>query len=227
MTMLRLVPALLATTVLATPVLANGTVPVAPAPAPVYTPAPVADWAGFYGGLTLGFGTGTYGNDDLFPGDGEGDLDGATYGGVVGYYFQNGSWVFGPELALMGTSLSGSEACSNPAFTCDVDFNYIAALRGNLGYLVSPEMMVYGTLGLTTANVDVTTDNGAGPFGTDNDVNGYQFGLGVEWAASQTVHVRASVNRYVFNDDDFQTDVLYQGVGMDATVFELGVLFRF
>jgi outer membrane immunogenic protein len=190
-------------------------------------PATAQDWAGYYAGATLGYGSGDYGNDTSFPGDGEGDLDGFAYGGVLGYYFQNSNWVYGPELALMGTNLSGSEPCSNPAFSCDVDFNYIAALRGNAGYLVSPEMIVFGTLGITSANVDVTVDDGTGPFGADNDVTGYQFGLGVEWATSETMHLRASVNRYVFDEDDFQTDVPYFDVGMDATTVELGAMFKF
>ncbi len=231
MTRTRILATLLASAAifpLAAPAMAGGTTP-APAEAAVVVPvtAPIPDWSGFYGGVTLGYGIGTYGNSNNFPGDGEGELNGGLFGGVVGYSFQNGNWVFGPELALSGANISGSESCVNPAFTCEVDFNYIAALRGNVGYLVSPDTLVFGTLGIASANVDVFTDDGTGPFGSDHDVTGYQFGIGVEWAAAQNTHVRATLSHYIFDDGDYQTDVLYSGVDMDATVFEVGVLFRF
>ncbi|OAN81166.1 hypothetical protein A8B78_09135 [Jannaschia sp. EhC01] len=210
----------------AAPAFATGIVPAPPQEGVVVVTPPATDWEGFYGGFTLGYGTGTYGNDTSFPIDGEGELNGMTYGIAGGYYFQNGNWVYGPELAVTGTHLSGSESCANPAFTCEVDFNYMAALRANVGYLVSPDTLLFGTVGIVGANVDVFTDNGT-VFGDDHWVTGYQLGIGAEYALSDTMRLRGTVSHYMFNDGDYQTDVLYNGIGMDATVVEVGVMFRF
>jgi opacity protein-like surface antigen len=72
----------------------------------------------------------------------------------------------------------------------------------------------------------VFTDNGT-VLGSDEFVTGYQLGLGVEYALSESTHLRGTVSHYMFDDGDYLTDVLYTGIGMDATVVEIGVLFRF
>lgn len=61
-----------------------------PVAAPVFIPAPIEDWTGFYGGLNLGYA-------DI---DGSGAADGndVTYGLHVGYDYDFGSYVVGAEL---------------------------------------------------------------------------------------------------------------------------------
>lgn len=206
--------------------LATGVVPAPADPPPVVLTAPTPDWAGFYGGVSLGYGIGTYGNGDNFPFGDDDELEGMTYGLFGGYNFQNGNWVYGPEIAIIGSQMAGSESCINPTFTCEVDINYMGALRGNVGYLVSPETLLFGTLGIVSANTDVFTDNGTA-FGEDHFITGYQLGLGVEYALSETTHLRGTVSHYMFDEGDYETDVSYSDIDMDATVFEVGLLFRF
>ena len=213
-----------------TPALAGGTA-AAPAPADpvvIAAPAPVMDWTGAYGAVLLGYGQGTYGNDNNFPGDGEADWDGALYGLALGYNFQNGNMVYGGELTWSGADVSGSEECVNPAFQCYGSIDSIATLRGRVGYLVQPQTMVYGTLGFAQANITFGTTNGAGAGGEQSrDVGGYVVGLGVEHAFTDRINLRAAILHYQFDEDDYQTDVLYNDIDGDLTEIELGVVFRF
>lgn len=201
---------------------------VEPAPEPVIVPpAPIADFAGFYGGVTLGFGSGRYGNDDLFPGDGEGDLDGEALGLVLGYSGQSGNFVFGGELTYSAADINGTEACVNPGFECAMDIDEIITLRGRLGYVMGPSTMIYGTAGWAQASMDVYTDDGAGPYGEEKNTDGYVIGVGLEHAVSSNVHIRGEILYHDFESDDYDTDVTYDDVDADFTMFQLGVVFQF
>ncbi len=186
------------------------------------------DWTGAYGGVLLGLGQGTYGNNASFPGDGEGEWDGSLYGIALGYNFQNGNWVYGGELTYSGANIDGSEACSNPTFQCYGEINSIATLRGRVGYLVGPSTLIYGTAGLAMADLTFGTDNGAGVGGEQSrNVNGYVVGLGVEHAVTERLNIRGAILHYEFDDDAYQTDVIYSNVGGDLDQIELGIVFRF
>lgn len=217
-----------AAVLIAAPALADGPAPAPADPVVIAPPAPVMDWTGAYGALLLGYGQGTYGNDGIFPADGEADWDGALYGIAVGYNFQNGSMVYGGELTWSGSDVSGSEACNNPAFQCYGSIDSIATLRGRVGYLVQPQTLVYGTLGYAMGDLTFGTDNGAGAGGEQSrNVGGYVVGLGVEHAFTDRVNFRAAILHYDFHEDDYQTDVLYPDIGGDLTEIELGLVFRF
>lgn len=191
--------------------------------------ASAQDWTGFYGGITLGAGGGSYGNSPpggAFPGDRDGSWNGATYGIVGGYNHQNGNMVYGGELTYSGTSIDGSENCTNAAFQCIGEISSLASLRGRVGYLVQPDTMVYGTLGVVSARLEFATDNGT-RVGSKQTVGGYLVGLGAEKAFTPKINGRVSVNYYKFDADNYQTDVLYTGIDGDLTELEFGLIFRF
>lgn len=204
-----------------------------PAPAPVAPPvtAPVApavyDWSGPYAGVTLSFNKGNFGNDGIFPGDGEGELDGGAAGIVLGYDFQNGNWVFGAELNVSGSRIDGVEECSNPAFDCGVEVERYGSLRGRLGYLAAPRTLLYGTAGFAAADVYGYTDGPAGENGETNRLNGAVYGIGFEQMISNRFSIRGAVLRHDFNESDFNTDILYQDVDVDFTTIEFGGVMRF
>jgi outer membrane immunogenic protein len=102
-------------------------------------------------------GTGT------FPGD----LDGFIGGGQIGYNFQMASFVFGIEADIVG--VGGADKTStltrnipDPVFTAE-SFNatitaqkkldYLGTVRGRLGFLWTPSLLVYGTGGLAYGRV--------------------------------------------------------------------------
>lgn len=161
--------------------------------APVVETAPGA-WEGAYVGGTLGYvfkGPDRVGIADPATGAntaiGEFDLKGVTYGLRLGYGIQRGNWVFGPELSFEGGK--AKDDFSNADGSASTKIKHVIALRGKLGYLVSPDTMVYGMAGPASAkiseyNVDST---GSGPAGAPVTLiedsftrSGYVVGLGVE-----------------------------------------------
>ncbi|AHM05169.1 hypothetical protein roselon_02873 [Roseibacterium elongatum DSM 19469] len=88
-------------------------------------------------------------------------------------------------------------------------------------------MMVYGTLGLAAANVDVSTP---GPItgGSEETVTGFTIGLGMEYAVSESMRVRGGINHYSFGEEEYAVaggDVAE--VDFNFTAVEIGVLFQF
>jgi len=194
-------------------------------------PAPALTWTGPYGGITGSYHSGTFGNGVNFPGDGEGDLDGMSFGGVLGYDFQNGNVVFGAELNYGFADITGAENCVNPAFECGMEIDQVASIRGRLGVLLGADQrtLVYATGGFAMAQTYGYTDDGGvvGENGENQTVNGFVYGLGLEHMVSERMSIRGAVLRHDFEAADYLTDVLYTDVETEFTTFELGVMFRF
>jgi len=120
---------------------------------PALAEDPVAtDWRGLYLGGQVG---GAWGNSswfDLGAGNiGSHGMDGAVYGGQVGYNFQNGPWVFGPEASLAWSTLSGRHLDAvfqfGPAPEYDRDkIDLVGTLTARIGYTTGP-WLVYGDAG--------------------------------------------------------------------------------
>ena len=190
--------------------------------------ASAQDWTGFYGGVLLGGAGGSYGNATNFPGDGDGSWNGLTYGVMGGYNYQSGNMVYGGELTYSGSSIDGSEACGNPTFQCIGEISSLASLRGRVGYLAQPDVMVYGSLGVVSARLEMATDDGGGGGGREKQtVGGYMVGIGAEKAFTPKINGRVAINYYKFDDEDFQTDVPYTGIDGDLTELEFGFVYRF
>lgn len=191
--------------------------------------ASAQDWTGFYGGFTLSFAGGSYGGSAStpnFPANQDGSWNGSNFGILGGYNYQSGNMVYGGELAVSGSSVDGSDSCLNPAFACIGEISSLASLRGRVGYLVQPETMVYGTLGVVSARLEFATDNGVRQ-GSKQTVGGYMVGLGAEHAFTPEMNGRVAINHYKFNDATYQTDIPYTGIDGDLTELEFGVVFRF
>lgn len=126
-------------------------------------------WDGFYLGLTLGYANGW---TDVTGGSGSFDLDPSGAVGTVfgGYNWQLGNAVIGLE-ADIGT---GSFDDARRAVASDL--NSFGSLRGRVGYLVTPDFLIYATAGWAWADYDL---NVAG-FGTSETFSGYQVGAGTE-----------------------------------------------
>jgi outer membrane immunogenic protein len=149
----------------------------APAPAPVYTkaPMPVYSWTGLYIGLNAGyaFGDSEVATTTVFDPAGYFNVtsppaiaaagaqtikpNGFTGGGQIGYNWQaSSSVVLGLEadveyFGLKGSSTSGAvyPCCAPTAFTINqnVQTDWLATFRARLGYLVTPGALIYVTGG--------------------------------------------------------------------------------
>jgi outer membrane immunogenic protein len=134
-------------------------------------------WGGLYGGLSLG-------KIDT-------DHDDGIVGGVqLGYNWQANQFVYGVEGDI---SVSNSDS-----------IDWLGSLRGRLGYLIQPNLLVYGTAGLGFVSASETD-------------TGFVWGLGVEGKFTPTMSAR--VEYLSFNNDSVHGD--------GANVIRAGLNFKF
>lgn len=183
--------------------------------------SPVANWSGPYLGATVGYGLARMQASSAFAtvtGVGSTGLPLAGFskarnsfnGGLsAGYNFYASNVVFGTEADITfgqhrystgqvnfanvltsGDSLSGDFAAG---------FTMFSTLRGRLGYLLTPQAMIYVTGGLavanTSASLTVNYDDGSGPIsGSFRDSRygwGWTTGFGVEDRFSENLSMKA------------------------------------
>jgi outer membrane immunogenic protein len=183
-----------------------------PMVAPIAPPPPT--WTGFYIGAHGG-GLWTRADGSWDPGPTpatfgvnpiSGDFNDTAFavGGQLGYNWQFApTWVAGIEGDWTWTNASGgftgawidfATGLPRPAgqfTTMSMDLNWLASVRGRIGYLVVPEALVYFTGGVAWGNIDYSAQavalsganyNAQSSF-SDTSV-GYVLGGGVEWLIS-------------------------------------------
>ncbi|HEX2337602.1 MAG TPA: outer membrane beta-barrel protein [Hyphomicrobiaceae bacterium] len=152
-------------------------------------------WQGAYIGLHLGQGE-------------AGSADGVVAGGQIGHNWQNGPIVFGLEADASYADISESFG----PFEASIDF--IATARGRLGYLVTPNILVYGTagFGIVSASGSVGIP-GLGSFSGDDTETDLVFGLGVEGKFASNMSARIEYLTF----SDLNVDVVRVGLN-----FKLG-----
>lgn len=152
----------------------------APPPAPVMV-APPYNWTGFYVGINGGGGFGRADVNNAF-GTGGLDVSGGLVGGTLGYNYQApNNFVFGIEGDGGWSGIKGSTngfAC--PGATCDVRNDWLATLRGRVGYAYG-RFLPYITGGAAFGDIKLTP---TGFPGSTVDKVGWTLGGGVEMAIS-------------------------------------------
>lgn len=151
-----------------------------PAAPVVATEAPT--WQGAYVGAALGYAFG--GDDDIGVNADGGPVD-ATLGNAelggpnlslrAGYRWQRENWVVGPELSYTMGDIS-DEFDYGTAGKFESKVNNTLAVKLKTGYLVRPDMLVYGIAGWQKGDFTYT-NNGTE---ADYDADGYVVGLGAE-----------------------------------------------
>jgi outer membrane immunogenic protein len=185
---------------------------------PVYKAPPVEvwSWTGFYVGLNGGYSWGRSDTTVNLYNNGTGallaslndnfKLDGGIFGGQIGYNWQSGNFVFGVETDIQWSGEKGSSrlfcntaAClptaiaaggaSGAVAALDQKIAWFGTLRGRIGALVVPSVLLYVTGGLAYGDVksDLTiagfTGGGAATsaaFSTDTLHAGWTVGAGIE-----------------------------------------------
>lgn len=178
-------------------------------------PEPVAmtDWSGFYVGGHLGYGwanmSGCYDCDDessVLDAE-ELDFEGIVGGIHAGYNWQMDNIVFGIEGDVSFTDMddSADAPASTEAQSAEIDL--LASVRARLG-VAFDDALLYATGGIAIpdANWEATGLGG----GDDGDVNfgdiGGVVGGGLEYAATDSIRLRAEGLYYFFNEKESVED---------------------
>ena len=200
-------------------------------------PALAQNWAGNWGGITLGFGSGSYdlGVSALSEPGPTVDVDGAQLGLRYARNWQRGNYVFGADVEA-STGLDGINKQSPiiiPEWICrsgdcNVTIKSLVTIRGRFGLLVNPETLVYAAGGIATGKVEGGIANS--PQQGSSTATGYTIGFGAEHFIREKITIFGEVN-YVdlgnleFGEGDTSSDV-FDGVG-DFMTIKLGASFRF
>lgn len=209
----------------------------------VAAPVVAGNWAGGYVGGSLGYsfaGDDEIGFDALATGGpretelGSVDVSGFTAGAHVGYRWQRGQWVFGPELGYEGGSADDTATVTFGGTTVDVEseVNSLLSLVLKTGYAVNPQTLVYGTFGAVRGDFDYTVRDGDTSTTEGYNKTGVAAGLGVEQMISPSLSVFAEYQYRHFGSTDLEFDV---GAATSAVTvatpshsnIKLGVNFRF
>jgi outer membrane immunogenic protein len=156
--------------------------------------SPVAEvpwnWGGFYGGWTIGYGTGDSSNY-VSPnannphGWASNNPSGVLLGGTIGYNHQyTPNWVVGAEADMSWANMEGTQHLYiYDGHDWSGGWDGFGTLRGRVGYAWGPTL-VYGTGGLAFLHTnEVIAGNGAGETNFAQGWHvGYVIGAGVEHA---------------------------------------------
>jgi outer membrane immunogenic protein len=171
---------------------------------PIFTPPPppVNTWTGFYAGLDGGFG----GNEFQYPTTAGGLAGTASLhssgffgGGQVGYNWQfSPNWLVGLEADINAADIDGSANASTgfAAASAGTRLDWFGTVRGRLGYVVTPNTLVYATGGwayghtTTSANASLTGVTGTSVSTGVNQNSGWTVGGGIEYAVNQWLSVK-------------------------------------
>jgi outer membrane immunogenic protein len=195
-----------------------------PAKAPA-RPAAVADWTGFYVGIHGGYGWGSIKPDDFdiaaFSDDAFGNPEpkGWVFGGHVGYLWQYGRFVGGLEVDYSAADLKETQTSplengfvgelpATRQFALASKIDALASARGRAGFLLSDNLLAYGTAGVAWghAKVSVTQTicivktsvcNSDSLSAAENNF-GWVAGGGIEYRLTQNLLLRGEYLHYDF-----------------------------
>ena len=200
--------------------------------------APVFSWTGVYFGLNAGWlgadnsmvnqatpGAEEEGLAALSTGDvSVGNKSGFIGGAEIGYNYQFNNWVAGIEAdiqGIAGQAVNGSLAIASGSLTStltgSMDTRWLGTLRGRLGFVPTPAVLVYGTGGLAYGDVaasttlsqsDTTTGfTGSGVGNEGGGFNellaGWTAGGGVEWMFTQNWSAKLEYLHYDLGTANF------------------------
>jgi outer membrane immunogenic protein len=165
-----------------------------------YTKAPayelVRNWTGLYIGGNVGYG---WGNTNIDFDNGLGSEatftegvrpKGVIGGGQIGYNWQIGSFLAGVETDIQGSGIKGAASGVDVA-PADQRLSWFGTVRGRIGVLATPELLLYGTGGLAYGDAsgfasEIATSGGGvivaqAPASFSGTRTGWAAGGGAEW----------------------------------------------
>jgi outer membrane immunogenic protein len=218
---------LLATTLLAVSAFAGNAADLPRKSAPVYKPVvalPSFVWTGFYVGINGGWARQSTSGGIL----GGRSSNGGLIGGTIGYNYQlQNNIVVGLEGDLGYLSNSSSYVLNAaPVVTGKVSNNYLATIRGRVGYSFGM-FMPYVTGGVAFTDTKLSYVNSAFPasnFSKTNSSAGYTVGAGVEAQIWQNVTAKVE---YLYADFGKPSYAAYGKVRSNDHIVRVGLNYKF
>lgn len=205
--------------------------------------ASAQDWTGGYVGGSLAYvmSSATYCDNSSGPpylcsdaADGlpEPEPSGVMYGLTAGYNFQSGNIVYGIAGDLLfgdlsdvaGDTISPSYGCTGAG--CGLEVSSIAMLRGRIGYDAG-QIMPFATAGIAWTEASAFS-NGQPLY--DGTYTNFVFGLGLDYAVSDTMTVGFDVLHLFEGNDTIFNDFLCADCGateFSATIARINIAYRF
>lgn len=185
----------------------------------------IHDWTGFHAGAMVGYG-------ELEPNSSAANLiqpnsDDAVYGIFAGYDYQfSNRFLIGVEADWAFSDMSSTVPCFNPAFNCNAGMDSMATVRARAG-MAFDRVLVYGTAGYAHMEYSGFTQNiGAGTIFPDSrGLDGWTYGLGLEYAVTDRIHIGAEARWAEFDSTVMNYDVPYP-VSPDTFTALLRVSFK-
>jgi outer membrane immunogenic protein len=207
--------------------------------------APAFSWTGLYFGLNAGWlGANNAMVNQATPGFEEdslaalstgdfslGNKSGFIGGAEIGYNYQFNNWVAGIEAdiqGIAGQAVNGSITSTTTGLSStlagSMDTRWLGTLRGRLGFLPAPTLLVYGTGGLAYSEVeantsltqsDTSTNFTGGGKGDDFAylVTGWTAGAGAEWMFTQNWSAKLEYLHYDLGTTSFTWQATDNNVG--------------
>lgn len=142
------------------------------------SPGPAPSWTGFYGGAAVGPGVGSAKVDSV-------DTAGLSFNGV-GVAGVIPAGLFGYNLRVAERVVAGVESEVAPGIsTTEFKLEPIVAVRGRLGYLVTPATLAYVSAGWVSTGIKTQTIANNLLTIPSQRVNGFQVGGGIESAITE------------------------------------------
>jgi outer membrane immunogenic protein len=170
-----------------------------------YKDGPVySNWAGFYIGAHVG---GAWSelevkDFDEVPGTFKNNTSGVFGGGTVGYNFQRGNFVFGPEIDLGGMDLSHTTAQPGTGgiINSKIDSGFYMDATARLGYSFG-QTLVYAKGGYAFFDGPVTDIDKGEAFTRVTGLSGWTVGGGVEYKLNPAWSVKAEYQFFDFGTE--------------------------
>jgi outer membrane immunogenic protein len=166
-------------------------------------------------------------------------------GGEVGYNYQINNWLAGVEADFQGivgsksngsitTPSGGTVVVGVPvtsALTGTTDTRWLGTVRGRLGFLPTPTLLLYGTGGLAYGNITASASlaqsgtNGfiGGGTGSFSETRaGWTAGGGVEWMFAQNWSAKVEYLHYDLRTGNFS----WAALGAPTSTFFSGVVYQ-
>ncbi|MRR16979.1 MAG: porin family protein [Deltaproteobacteria bacterium] len=188
------------------------------------------NWTGFYFGFQGSYMRGT---SEWAPEEVPLRLTNNTEGGMggfyIGYLYQTPvKLVVGFEVDANYGRLSSSSVCPNPSYSCHTEIDWIGSGHGRLGIALG-RFLPYVTIGWTYAGADtyVTYEPTRREYGSAGTYLGWTPGVGIEFAASEHLLIRAEYAYYDFGKKNVWIENSDTAVRLENHAFKLGLGLKF